>query len=227
MKGLRHVFFDLDHTLWDYDRNAQETLTEIHENFELGEFVSAEKFIKIFYEVNGQLWHKFNNGLVDRDFIRDKRFVEVFDSAKISSQNAPQVSEYFMNTCSNKPHLIDDARNALNYLRPKYELHIITNGFEEVQPRKLKASGIAPYFKSVVTSESSGARKPAPGIFQYALDRVEASKDESIMIGDNPKTDIHGARAFGIKTILFDPSGRKRSMADYTIQSLNELIGIL
>ncbi len=226
MKEVRHIFFDLDHTLWDYDRNAQETLTELHRQLEANSSVSLKKFINVYYEVNDKLWHKYNSKLIDREYIKKNRFIEVFRKVGIDESRAADSSHYFMTNCSRKPHLIEHAKITLDYLSKKYKLHIITNGFNDVQPVKLSSAGIEAYFDVIVTSETSQARKPEPGIFQDALDRAGASKAESVMIGDNPKTDIHGARDFGIKTILYDPSGRKRSMADYSIRSLDELIGI-
>ena len=119
---------------------------------------------------------------------------------------------------------MEDALTALNYLTGKYQLHIITNGFLDAQNRKLDHSGIAKYFDIMVTSECADARKPSPEIFEYSLDQAGASKHESIMIGDNPRTDIHGAKEFGMKTIFYDPSKRKKSLADYTIDSHMELL---
>ena len=227
MKEIRHIFFDLDHTLWDYDKNAQETLTELYDQLELNSAVSLKKFINTYYEINDQMWLKYNSKLINRNYIKENRFLEVFRKVGIDESHAEESSNYFMNNCSRKPHLIEHAKITLDYLFKKYKLHIITNGFNDVQPVKLSSSGIQEYFEVIVTSETSQARKPEPEIFQDALDKANATKVESVMIGDNPKTDIHGARDFGIKTILYDPSGRKRSMADYSIQSLDELIRIL
>ncbi len=226
MKEVKHIFFDLDHTLWDYDKNAQETLTELYAQLNVSDSVPLKKFIKVYYEVNEKMWVKYNNKQINRDYIKEYRFVEVFRKVGIDESYAEDSSNYFMNNCSRKPHLIEYAKITLDYLVKKYKLHIITNGFNDVQPVKLSSSGIQDYFEVIVTSETSQARKPEPEIFEDALKKASASKIESVMIGDNPKTDVHGARDFGIKTILFDPSGRKRSMADYSIQSLDELIKI-
>lgn len=227
MKGIKHVFFDLDHTLWDYNRNAQETLFEIYENLEKASNVSLKKFVNTFYEVNDKLWYKYNDGQIDRETLREARFVTVFQKLAIDVEEAKESSDYFISNCSSKPHLIPFAKTALNYLGKKYQLHIITNGFEEIQPKKLKSSGIENYFKNVVTSEGSDARKPSPKIFEHAMQVAGSTSAESVMIGDNPKADIHGARDFGMRTILLDPSGKRRSMADYSIECLSELIGIL
>lgn len=227
MKGINHIFFDLDHTLWDYDRNAQETLADLYQLNGFGAQVSLKKFVSTYYEVNEGLWHKYNRKEIDREYIKSHRFVQVFEKIGVDTKYASKSSEYFMQNCSRKPHLVEHARSTLDYLIKKYKLHIITNGFNDVQPQKLSSSGITEYFDVMVTSETSNARKPDPEIFEDALNRADAQKHESVMIGDNPKTDIHGARDFGIKTILFDPSGKKRSMADISIQSLDELIQIL
>ena len=193
---------------------------------ELKSLIKLDKFVDTFYTINSQLWNQYNQGVIDRQFIKENRFVEIFNSVGLNGTHAMEASEYFIEECSGKPHLIPDAIPVLDYLKPKYKLHIITNGFEDVQPRKLNSSGIQHYFEIVVTSESSNARKPSPEIFEFALDQVKATKEESVMIGDNPKTDIHGARDFGMKTVLFDPSGKKRSMADFSVQSLTELTRI-
>ncbi|WP_424962346.1 YjjG family noncanonical pyrimidine nucleotidase [Ekhidna sp.] len=228
MKGIRHIFFDLDHTLWDYDRSAQETLLEIFVNLELAKSgITEKKFVNNFYEVNDKLWMKYNDGLIDRDYIKNERFNEVFLTSGIDADKSKMASTYFLSNCSMKPYLMDDAITALNYLDKRYELHIITNGFLDAQNRKLNSSGIAKYFKVMVTSECANSRKPSPEIFEYSLSEAGASKSDSIMIGDNPRTDIHGAKTFGMKTIFYNPSGRKQSLADFTIQSHMELLKLL
>lgn len=228
MKGLKHVFFDLDHTLWDYDRSAQETLSEIYTMLELSDSgVSIKKFINTFYEVNNKLWVKYNDGLIDREYIKTRRFNEIFSTTGIDKINSEKASSYFLNNCSLKPYLMDDAMTALQYLSNRYELHIITNGFLDAQNRKLNSSGITKFFKVMVTSECIDSRKPSPEIFEYSLKEAGASKSESIMIGDNPRTDVQGAKDFGMKTIFYDPSGRKKSLADFTIQSHMELLKLL
>ncbi|WP_436517913.1 YjjG family noncanonical pyrimidine nucleotidase [Ekhidna sp. To15] len=228
MKGIKHIFFDLDHTLWDYDRSAHETLSEIYTQLELSKSgLTIKKFVNTFYEVNNKLWVKYNDGLIDREYIKTQRFSEIFTSTGIDEIKSEEASAYFLNNCSQKPYLMEDALTALHYLSGKYELHIITNGFLDAQNRKLSSSGITKFFKVMVTSECSDSRKPSPGIFEYSLKEAQAGKSESIMIGDNPRTDIQGARDFGMKTVFYDPSGRKKSLADFTIQSHMELLKLL
>lgn len=228
MRGIKHIFFDLDHTLWDYDRSAQETLSEIYTQLEMSNTrISIKKFINTFYEVNDKLWAKYNNDLVDREYIKNERFNEIFGASGIDIAKSKTASSYFLANCSLKPYLMADALTALHYLSNRYDLHIITNGFLDAQNRKLSSSGIAEFFKVVVTSECIDSRKPSPEIFEYSLNLAGASKLNSIMIGDNPRTDINGAREFGMKTVFYDPSGKKKSLADYTIQSHMELLRLL
>lgn len=225
MRGIEHIFFDLDHTLWDYDRNSRETLLEIYEQFGLAESNMTErKFLKTFYQVNDQLWKKYNKKLVDREYIKTQRFKEIFSKLGIDGDQSNAASDYYISHCSKKTHLMPDALMALNYLFEKYELHIITNGFLHAQNEKLKNTGIAKYFKVVTTSECADARKPDSDIFEYSLNQAGATQSNSVMIGDNPLTDIYGARKHGLKTVFYDPSGKKRSLADYVIQSHEELI---
>ncbi len=228
MKGIKHIFFDLDHTLWDYDRSAQETLLEIYEELSLADSgVSGKKFVNTFYDVNNKLWAKYNDGLIDREYIKKERFKEVFSSTGVDESHSEHASAYFLNNCSVKPYLMPDAMPVLNYLEKKYELHIITNGFLDAQNRKLTSSGIDKFFRVMVTSECIDARKPSPEIFEYSLSEAGATRENSLMIGDNPRTDIQGARDVGIATVFYDPSGRKKSLADFTIQSHMELVKLL
>ncbi|MFK7951392.1 MAG: YjjG family noncanonical pyrimidine nucleotidase [Ekhidna sp.] len=225
MKEIKHLFFDLDHTLWDYDRSAQETLLEIYENLDMkAKGIREKKFVNTFYDVNEKLWHKYNHGLVDREHIKNDRFKDILKKVGIDIAYSQEASEYFISNCSTKPYLMPDALEALQYLEGKYEMHIITNGFDVSQELKMQSSGIRKFFDVIVTSETANTRKPYPEIFELSLELAKANKSNSIMIGDNPKTDIQGAHEFGMQTVFYNPSGRKKSIATYTIESLTELI---
>ncbi|MEO1254642.1 MAG: HAD-IA family hydrolase, partial [Bacteroidota bacterium] len=158
------------------------------------------------------------------EYIKRERFNEIFASSGVDNKHSQTASAYFLRHCSLKPYLMPDALTALNYLQEKYELHIITNGFVDAQSRKLSSSGINKFFKVMVTSECNDSRKPSPEIFEYSLNEAGADKFNSVMIGDNARTDIQGAKDFGLKTVFYDPSGKKKSLADFTIQSHMELI---
>ena len=116
---------------------------------------------------------------------------------------------------------------ALNYLKEKYPLAIITNGFPEAQHPKMKSSGLDKYFDKVIISELVGWRKPQPEIYQHALKEMDATAETSVMIGDNPKTDVRGAEQAGLKAIFYNPTGKRKSVTQWEIQSLEELVGIL
>ncbi|MEM0940673.1 MAG: YjjG family noncanonical pyrimidine nucleotidase [Bacteroidota bacterium] len=225
MKSIQHIFFDLDHTLWDYNRSAEETLSEMFDLLELSDSGhTANDFFNVFYEVNDNLWHMYNQGKIDRKYIKINRFKEVLEKLGANTSKSLEASNYFMAHCPSKPYLMPDSMTALRYLHEKYSLHIITNGFQDSQERKLKSSGVKDFFDQVITSECIGSRKPSREIFDYSLSQAGASLSDSIMIGDNAKTDISGAKNAGMKSVFYDPSGKKKSLADYTIQSHLELI---
>ncbi|MEM6736063.1 MAG: YjjG family noncanonical pyrimidine nucleotidase [Bacteroidota bacterium] len=225
MKSIQHIFFDLDHTLWDYNRSAKETLSEIFDLLELFDSGNtADDFFNVFDEVNNYLWCLYNQGKIDRKHIQRNRFKEILEKLGVNTERSLEASNYFMTHCPSKPYLMPDSMTALRYLSEKYSLHIITNGFQDSQKKKLKSSGVKDFFCQVITSECTGSRKPSREIFNYSLSQAGASLSDSIMIGDNAKTDILGAKNVGMKSVFYDPSGRKKSLADYTIQSHLELI---
>ncbi len=230
MKKYKHLFFDLDHTLWDYDKNAAITLQEIFEEHKLGShFSSLEAFVNAFHHANDKLWHDYNHGRVDKEHIRKNRFKMVLKGRKVDDEVArsEQMSSYFLHQCASKGHLIDHTIDLLEYLAPKYEMSIITNGFDETQWIKLKTSGISDYFVHVITSESAGHRKPAVEIFDHALELSGTAPHEVLMIGDNPATDIAGAHAAGWKAVWYNPSEPNKVSQAEQIRHLSELRSIL
>ena len=228
MKQITHVFFDLDHTLWDYEANSRQTLADLVHHFGLIEFVTPQKFIDTYEKINEKLWHKFNNNQIDKEYIRKYRFAMVLQKLKVYINNEPEeLTEYFISNCSIKSALMPHTLDALNYLHGKYPMAIITNGFQEAQTPKMKASGLDKYFDHVIVSDTIGIRKPDERIFQYAMNLFNAKPHRSVMIGDNPKTDIRGAEAAGMKTIFYNPTGNRKSVTEWEIQSLHELVGIL
>lgn len=231
MKKYQHLFFDLDHTLWDYDRNVQESLSELYEVHQLTNLgiVDSKRFIESFYNVNFKLWALYDVGKIDKDSLRAKRFKLIFENAGADPNLVPKVMEEdFMHRTSSKPHLLPYTIEILEYLKPHYGLHIISNGFNESQSKKMEASGLSPYFELVVTSETTGHKKPDPKIFQYALDKLGTKNTETIMIGDNPNSDILGAIRSNIDNVYFDPHEKGIDhQPTYTIKHLKELEGLL
>jgi putative hydrolase of the HAD superfamily len=231
LKKYHHLFFDLDHTLWDYDTNVKESLSEIYDYFKLFEvgISSFDLFLKSFYEVNFQLWALYDLGKVDKKELREIRFKRIFEKAGGAISDIPnELEEDFMHRTSSKPHLLPYSKEILEYLKPNYKLHIITNGFNESQAKKMEASGLSPYFDLIVTSETTGHKKPDPRIFQYALDRLSVKNSEVMMIGDNPNSDILGAINSQIDNVYFDPYGKGIDhQPTHTIKHLKELESLL
>jgi putative hydrolase of the HAD superfamily len=231
LKTYDHLFFDLDHTLWDYDKNVQESLAELFEAYQLSDkgFERKEQFIKSFYAVNFKLWAMYDVGKIDKQSLREKRFRLIFEHAGADPDLVPRpIEEDFMHRTSSKPHLLPYAFEILDYLKPNYGLHIITNGFNESQAKKLEASGLTPYFDLIVTSETTGHKKPDPRIFQYALDKLGTKNSQTMMIGDNPNSDILGAILSKIDNVYFDPYEKGIDhQPTHTIRHLKELEGLL
>ena len=231
LKSYQHIFFDLDHTLWDYERNSSESLNELFKKYELKNrgIASEIEFLSTFEKINHSLWAQFNKNKINRDTIRKNRFKDILAFYNISDNLlSEQLSDEYLMLCPTKPHVFPYTYEVLEYLKGKYSLHILTNGFNDVQTIKLKHASLINYFSSVVTSDSAGYKKPMASIFKFAIDKAEAMKEESIMIGDNLQTDILGARNFGMDQIYFNPSMRKHDAnITYEIKCLSDLRNIL
>ena len=231
MNKYRHLFFDLDHTLWDYDRNVQESLNELFEIYRLPDLgvSTIDDFYEAFRAVNFSLWSLYNLGKIDKVKLRKERFKRIFEHLGADGLAVPlEMEEDFMRRTSSKPHLFPHSKETLNYLQNEYELHIITNGFNESQAMKMSASGLTSYFRLIITSETMGYRKPDKRIFEYAVDKLQSRPGECLMIGDNPDADIVGAKNAGIDQVLFNPLSIPCTLEPtYTITCLSELKNIL
>ena len=230
MKKFTYLFFDLDHTLWDYDTNAKTVLTNLYHHFELGSVIrhGPERFLEIYFKTNDGLWHDYNQGRITKEVIRNDRFDMVMTNCDASGYDRGlEMSDYFLGNCPRQKVVMPDAIMALDYLGKKYRMSIITNGFDDVQEVKMKASGLDKYFEHVITSETIGVKKPNPEIFEHALEKVGVLKEDALMIGDNPKTDIWGAQNAGITPLLYNPTGRIKSECELEIKHLRELMTLL
>jgi putative hydrolase of the HAD superfamily len=207
-KKKKHLFFDLDHTLWDYETSSDEALRELWQQYELkGKGVMLNDFLEKFNEVNGQLWDRFHDGEIDKDVIRRDRFPMIFSELMVSDNSLADIMQTdYIQLCPTKPYLINGAMEVLESLSGKYSLHIITNGFEEIQDTKLRSGRISHFFDQIITSAKAGFAKPDCRIFEYALAKANARAEESIMIGDNPLSDIEGASLAGIDQIFYNPN---------------------
>jgi putative hydrolase of the HAD superfamily len=231
LKDYQHLFFDLDHTLWDFERNTAEALSDLYKMFDLSkwEFFTCEDLIRSYHEVNDLLWKEFSFGNIDMDELRKKRFPLVLKKLGMKQKDIPeQIGTKYLEISPRKSYVMPYAKEALEYLKKKYHLHIITNGFHDVQHTKLKSAGLYHYFDEIITSDSAGSRKPDKGIFEYALRLCKARREKTAMIGDNPDTDMQGAINANIDQIYFNPKRIKRNFpVTHEIFSLKELMKIL
>lgn len=226
----KHIFFDLDHTLWDYEKNSNEALEELFLKYQLNTMgiSSSDEFNLCFEKVNSSLWNDYNKSKISRDGIREQRFLRILDHFEITDNDlSEKLSTEYLMLCPTKPHLMPFTLEVLDYLKENYQLHILTNGFNDVQKLKLEKSRLHSYFSTVVTSDSAGYKKPMTSIFKFAIDKAGARKKDSIMIGDNLQTDILGARNFGMDTIYFNPKKAKhKSSVTHEIDCLSQLKSI-
>lgn len=231
LKKYKCIFFDLDHTLWDYEANSKETLHELYHGYNLiAKGVTAfDEFHNEFRKVNSDLWYLYDRGLIDSDVIRKERFKRTLEPFKAYDENlSERISKDYLDICPKKGKLMPHALEVLSYLMQHYRLAIITNGFEEIQRQKLSSSNLHSYFDHIITSQKAGHKKPSREIFNCALNLNGVKCSEAIMIGDNLITDIGGARNASIDAVFYNSEDITHSDAlDFEIRSLMELRGIL
>ncbi len=228
MPKYKHLFFDLDHTLWDFDANANETLSEIYVEFELDKTISApfEEFYRKYIYHNEILWDSYHKGQITADELKWKRMWRTLLDFKIGNEQLSRdMAVKFLEILPTKRNLFPHTIEILDYLaEKKYALHLITNGFEKTQWSKLNNSGLGHYFTHVITSETSNSLKPKKEIFDYAMNKAGASLRESIMIGDNIEVDIQGAINAGMDSIFVNHINATTAInPTYTVYHLKEL----
>jgi len=230
LEKYKYIYFDLDRTLWDFDNNAKETFLEIYQNRNLGSiFSSFETFYTTYNKHNDILWKDYRENKIEKSILRWKRFALTLEEFGIYDEKlAQQIGDDYVNISPTKKQLFPYTHEALSYLKNKYTLYIITNGFSEIQSDKLKNCNLDQYFKGIITSEDAGAQKPSPIIFEHALRLSNAQKNECLMIGDDLETDILGAKNTGIDQVFFNSDNIQHSEdITFEITSLNELKDIL
>lgn len=230
-KQYKHIFFDLDHTLWDFERNAEETKLELFEKLDLKNsgIPSYSTFREKYVGINSGLWALYREGKIEKDDLNFKRFYLTlceFDVCDV--ELGKQMAAGFIEGISSKTYLFPYAMEILEYLFPKYPLYIITNGFEEVQFSKLRNSGMDRYFTSIITSEEAGVKKPERAIFEFAMRKTGALAGDSLMIGDDLEVDIRGAKEAGIDQVYVNHEAVSHvEEATYEVFSLKELEEII
>jgi putative hydrolase of the HAD superfamily len=202
--GIKHVFFDLDHTLWDFDRNSSLAFKRVFLKHKID--LEIATFVNVYEPINFDYWKLYREERVSKEDLRRGRLIDTFSSLnmKFPMSEIDAMSVTYIDELPIDNHLFDGTIEILEYLQRKYRLHIITNGFQEVQHLKLKNSGISEFFVTVTSSEEVGVKKPNPLVFQKALDKAKAFPKQSIMIGDTFEADILGAEAVGMKTLFYN-----------------------
>ncbi|WP_201986257.1 YjjG family noncanonical pyrimidine nucleotidase [Hymenobacter rubidus] len=227
MKTYRHLFFDLDHTLWDFEKNANETLHTLYERHDFARFgtFTVDQFIQVYSDINHALWRMYQSGKISQRQLRDVRFARTLAKLGVTEDDTPpNISAEFTDILPQKSAVFPFTHEVLDYLKPKYRMHLITNGFNDIQEIKLASSNLTHYFESIITSEHSGHLKPDPRMFQHALAHTGATATESLMIGDNLECDVLGAFNAGIDQVYFNPEKRRHfAQTTHEISCLSEL----
>lgn len=230
--AYKDLFFDLDHTLWDFETNSKETIQELFNTHRLADLgiVDFDGFYSTYSAHNHRLWDRYTKGFIKQEELRWKRvYLSLLDFKVANEPLAKQMSQAYLEILPNKKHLFPYTIEILEYLKQKdYKMHLITNGFESVQFKKIKNSGLQDYFIEVITSEASNSLKPQKEIFEYALKNANASVEKSIMIGDNESADIQGGINIGMDTVFVNHIQVVPTIpATFTITHLKELENIL
>jgi len=234
MKRYNDIFLDFDDTLYDTHGNAVIALRETFETMNLGRWFSDEQlFYDEYWKANIDLWTRYSKGEITREYLIVERFRRPLSFGKDLDPSVAmclEASDIFLDYCSTKPGLVEGARELMNHLKRRgYRLHMCSNGFHEVQYKKLKACGLKEYFDTIVLSEDAGANKPSPKFFDYAISQTGASVATTLMIGDNLQTDIKGAKDYGLAAAYFNrfPEYPADIAVDYEVTRLSELVVLL
>jgi putative hydrolase of the HAD superfamily len=231
MPKYKHLFFDLDRTLWDFEKNSGEVFRDLYEQLKLSErgIQNFDDFFHTYRQVNHDLWDLYREGKIDKQFLNFQRFYQtLFEFGLEDKELAKEMGEKYVQWSPYKKHLFPGTYALLDYLKSKYRLHIITNGFSEVQSIKLRESKLEDYFEHIIISENTPVKKPHPKIFRYALHLAGAEPAESMMIGDDLEVDIKGAAAIGMDQIWTNFTGAKSNFTPtFEVHSLMEIKDIL
>lgn len=223
LNRIKDVFFDLDHTLWDFDKNSALTFKKIFSQNNLN--LDLTSFLKVYEPLNLSYWKLYREEKIDKPSLRFGRLADTFKALNMSVSDdiINKLSEDYITNLTTFNHLFESTVEILEYLNPNYNLHIITNGFKEVQFGKLEKAKIHHYFDTITNSEMVGVKKPNPLIFNHALKLAQANVEQSVMIGDNYEADILGALNVGLDAICFNYHNEELDNHIKSISHLSEL----
>jgi len=224
---ITDVFFDLDHTLWDFERNSALTFDKILKSNGLN--LTPEVFLNAYVPINLEFWKLYREGKISKSELRYQRLKRTFDAValEVPDKTIHILADEYIQYLSSFTHLIENSVEILDYLAPKYKLHIITNGFQEIQEKKLRASNIHKYFDQIINSEMAGVKKPHPHIFEFALSKANVLAKNALMIGDSLEVDIMGAQSVGLHALHFNANNEPRHNFCKIIDALIEIKSIL
>lgn len=227
----KNLFFDLDDTPWAFSANARDTFEEMYHKYGYNRFFSSfDHFYQLYQKRNIELWEEYGQGRVTKEELNRQRFLYPLEQVgKGDASLAQRFSDDFFAVIPTKKKLIPHAREVLDYLSGRYNLYILSNGFQELQCHKMRSSGIDGYFRRVVLSDDIGVLKPHAPIFHFALSATQSQLEDSLMIGDNWENDVAGARAVGMHQVFFDVERRANLPFEptYHITDLKELLTFL
>ncbi len=230
-KIYKHLFFDLDHTLWDFDKNSENTLKQLFDEYDLSSrgIPDFKSFVEVYSMHNERMWERFRNGYIKREELRWKRmWLTMLDFKIGDTALAYELSAAYLEILPTQTMLTPFAKDLLDHCKGRYIMHLITNGFEATQWQKLQFSGIASYFDVVITSEKSNSLKPHRQIFDYALSATGATAEDSIMLGDALEIDVLGAFNAGWDQVYYNPAKKVHDRKPtYEISCWSEMMLIL
>lgn len=221
------IFFDLDHTLWDFERNSALAFESVLSAHQMP--FTKDEFLSFYIGINEAYWERYSLNQITQSELRFGRIQDTFDalSFKTSAQVIEAIADEYIDVLPQYNHLFEGTFEILDYLKPMYNLHVITNGFHRVQEHKIKNSNLESYFKTVTNSEMAGVKKPDPKIFDYALNWARTSASKSVMVGDNLIADIEGAQKAGIDTIYFNEHKNKQRPELIQVHTLTQIKQLL
>lgn len=231
MAKYKNIFFDLDDTLWAFSENSRDAFEEVYLKFKLDAFFdSFEHYYSLYQQKNSNLWDDYAKGKITKSELNDQRFLYPLQMVGVNDSDlSRRFSDEFFSIIHTKKKLMPYAANILEYLKPKYNLYIISNGFRELQNKKMRAAGIENYFKKVILSDDIGIMKPYPEIFHFALSATQSDVKNSIMIGDNWDADITGAKGVGMDQVYYNVERKtgQRFNATFVVDELIKLKEVL